>query len=106
MLPAIIEAVGGLGVDVFVDTGVRKSSDVIKAICLGAKGVLLGRPILWGLACGGAPALEAMLHGLQADIAADMASLGVTSIEQLGPHLLYPPDKARIDAAKAQMPSP
>ena len=79
----------------------RKSSDILKAICLGAKGVLLGRPILWGLACGGAPALEQMLRHLQADLQADMQSLGVTALDQLGPHLVHVPDRARIEAACA-----
>ena len=65
--------------------------------------MLLGRPILWGLACGGAPALEQMLLSLRADLAADMSSLGVTRIDELGPLLLYPPDRARIEAAKAQI---
>lgn len=97
VLPAIVAAVGDR-IPVFIDSGVRKSTDILKALCLGAKGVLLGRPPLWGLACGGAAGLETMLKQLQLDLQSDMQSLGVTSLEKLGPHMIYPPDRQRIDA--------
>ncbi|KAG9335810.1 hypothetical protein JZ751_003642 [Albula glossodonta] len=51
VLPEVVEAVGGQ-VDVFLDGGVRRGTDVLKALALGAKAVFLGRPVLWGLACG------------------------------------------------------
>lgn len=49
-LPEVVEAVEGK-VDVFMDGGVRKGTDVLKALALGAKAVFVGRPILWALAC-------------------------------------------------------
>lgn len=49
-LPEVLEAVKGRGVEVYIDGGVRKGTDVLKALALGAKAVFLGRPILWGLA--------------------------------------------------------
>lgn len=49
-LPEIVEAVGGR-VEVFLDGGVRRGTDVLKALALGARAVFLGRPILWGLSC-------------------------------------------------------
>ena len=95
-LPAVVAAVGGK-IPVFVDTGVRSSTDVVKAICLGANGVLLGRPPLWALACGGSESLKRMLGQLKDDIKADMMSLGVKKITELGPNLVWPPDKKRLD---------
>ncbi len=49
-LPEVVEAVEGK-VDVFMDGGVRKGTDVLKALALGAKAVFVGRPVLWALAC-------------------------------------------------------
>lgn len=49
-LPEIVEAVEGK-VEVFMDGGVRKGTDVLKALALGAKAVFVGRPVLWALAC-------------------------------------------------------
>lgn len=95
-LPAVVAAVGGK-MPVFVDTGVRSSTDVVKAICLGANGVLLGRPPLWALACGGSDSLRLMLGQLKDDIKADMMSLGVKKISELGPGLIWPPDRDRLD---------
>lgn len=48
MLPEIVEAVAGK-VEVFLDGGVRKGTDILKALALGAKAVFIGRPIIWGL---------------------------------------------------------
>ena len=57
ILPSVVAAVAGR-CDVWVDSGVRSSSDVLKALCLGAKGVLIGRPVIWAIACDGAVGLE------------------------------------------------
>src|SRR5262249_23671988 len=51
-LPAVVEAVAGRG-EVLMDGGVRRGTDVLKALALGARAVLIGRPYLWGLALGG-----------------------------------------------------
>lgn len=50
MLPEIVEAVRGTGVEVYVDGGVRLGTDVLKALALGARAVFVGRPVIWGLA--------------------------------------------------------
>ena len=50
MLPEVVDAVRNTGVEVYVDGGVRKGTDVLKALALGARAVFVGRPILWGLA--------------------------------------------------------
>jgi len=96
-LPSIVKVVNGR-VPVFVDSGFRSSTDVIRAMCLGATAVLLGRPPLWALACGGADGLKTMLDALREDIEADMMSLGVSSLDQLGSDLIWPPDRERIES--------
>lgn len=53
VLEEVVEAVKGTNIEVFFDGGIRRGSDVLKALALGAKGVFIGRPILWGLAAGG-----------------------------------------------------
>ena len=50
-LSEVVEAVEGTGVDVYLDGGVRKGTDVLKALAIGAKAVFIGRPVVWGLAC-------------------------------------------------------
>jgi hypothetical protein len=94
-VPAVVAAVQGK-IPIFVDSGVRTSGDIVRAICLGATGVLLGRPPLWALACDGSDGLERMFEVLKADLKDDMRSLGVTSLSQLSMDLLWPPDRERI----------
>jgi 4-hydroxymandelate oxidase len=94
-LPVVTAEVRGR-VPVFVDSGVRTSSDIVRALCLGATGVLLGRPALWALSCEGSDGLERMLTFLKEDLKDDLRSLGVTSISQLDKDFLWPPDRERI----------
>jgi 4-hydroxymandelate oxidase len=61
VLPEIVRAVGGK-IEILIDGGFRRGTDVLKALALGAKGVLVGRPICWGLGAGGA---EGVAHVLQ-----------------------------------------
>eukprot|EP00973_Karenia_brevis_P093705 12418671-Karenia_brevis.AAC.1 len=63
---------------------------------MGAKGVLLGRPALWALACGGSDGLQQMLKGLAYDLESDMMSLGVTKLADLLPDVIYAPDRKRL----------
>jgi 4-hydroxymandelate oxidase len=60
-LPAIADAVGD-SIDVLVDGGVRRGTDVVKALALGARAVLIGRPVLWGLAVGGTEGVQRVLE--------------------------------------------
>ena len=50
VLPEIVNAVQGTGVEVYMDSGVRLGTDVLKALALGARAVFVGRPVIWGLA--------------------------------------------------------
>jgi 4-hydroxymandelate oxidase len=86
-LGPVVDAVADRAV-VLVDGGVRGGTDVVKALAMGASAVLLGRPILWGLATGGAAGVTAVLEGFAAETARAMALCGVTAIDQIGPELL------------------
>jgi 4-hydroxymandelate oxidase len=96
VLPSIAAAVQGK-IPILVDSGVRTSTDVVKALCLGASGVMLGRPALWALSCGGEESLFRMLDHLRSDIVDDMRSLGARSIKDLNTSFIYPPDRERIE---------
>jgi 4-hydroxymandelate oxidase len=81
---ALAPVVAGLpGTPVHVDGGVRTGEDVLAAIALGARAVFLGRPVLWALASGGAPAVESLLTGLTGDLAHAMALAGAASLADI-----------------------
>ena len=75
MLPAIAAAAGD-GLAVLVDGGFRRGTDVLKALALGARAVLLARPIMWGLAAYGAAGVEAVLFLLHNELARSMVAAG------------------------------
>jgi isopentenyl diphosphate isomerase/L-lactate dehydrogenase-like FMN-dependent dehydrogenase len=75
MLPAVVEAVAGKA-PVLIDGGFRRGSDVLKALALGARAVLLGRPVLWALVSYGAEGVQRLLELLQTELARDMAMCG------------------------------
>ena len=66
-LPEVVEAVDGR-IEVLVDGGVRRGTDVVKALALGARAVLVGRPAVWGLAVGGEQGVRHVLELLRAEI--------------------------------------
>ena len=82
VLPSISDAVGGK-VTILIDGSFRRGSDVVKALALGAKGVMLGRPLLWGLAAYGAEGVQTVIELIQSDFARDMAMCGKTTISAL-----------------------
>jgi isopentenyl diphosphate isomerase/L-lactate dehydrogenase-like FMN-dependent dehydrogenase len=96
VLPAIADKIDGQ-IPILVDSGIRTSTDIVKALCLGASGVMLGRPALWALSCGGEESLFRMLDQLRNDIADDMRSLGAGYIDDLDLSFLYAPDRVRIE---------
>ena len=81
-LPAIVDAVGGK-MTVFLDSGVRRGSDVVKAVASGADAVLAGRAPLYGLAAYGEPGVARALELLRAEMARTMAMLGARSIAEV-----------------------
>jgi len=82
MLPSIADAVGDQ-VEVLLDGGIRRGSDVVKAVALGARAVMIGRAYLWGLAANGQPGVENVLDVLRSGIDSALLGLGVSSIHEL-----------------------
>jgi lactate 2-monooxygenase len=91
-LPPIVEAVGDK-MPVLFDSGIRHGADIMKAIALGARAVLLGRPYIWGLAVGGEDGVRQVLEFLLADYDINMAQSGLTTTAQLGPDILRRADE-------------
>ena len=87
-LPELVDAVGGQ-IEVLVDGGIRRGTDIVKALALGAKSVLIGRPPLWGLAAGGADGVQHVVELLASEFDNALAQLGVTSARELNRSLLH-----------------
>lgn len=86
-LPAVFEAVEGQ-CEVLVDGGVRRGTDVVKALALGAQAVLIGRPILWGLAADPETGLSDLLELLRREVELAMALCGCRNVGEIGPDLI------------------
>lgn len=82
LLPQIVEVVAGK-IPVILDGGVRRGSDVFKALALGADFVLVGRPVLWGLAYDGENGVHAVLNILERELSQTMALAGVSCISEI-----------------------
>jgi isopentenyl diphosphate isomerase/L-lactate dehydrogenase-like FMN-dependent dehydrogenase len=80
----VVDAVGG-EVEVLMDGGIRRGSDVVKALALGARAVLIGRAYLWGMAANGEAGVANVLEILRAGIIETLGALGVASIHDLTP---------------------
>jgi 4-hydroxymandelate oxidase len=81
-LPAVLDAVGDQ-LDVLVDGGIRRGTDVLKALALGARAVMVGRPVLWGLAAGGADGARHVLEILLGELDAALALAGAPRAAEL-----------------------
>jgi 4-hydroxymandelate oxidase len=88
-LPAVVAAVGDRA-EVLLDGGVRRGTDVLKALALGARAVCLGRPILWGLALDGAAGVARVLDLLREEIALDLLLCGKASVAEVERSLVVP----------------
>ncbi len=89
VLPHVVEAAGDR-CEIYVDGGIRRGSDVLKAIALGARAVLVGRPILWGLAVGGEQGAANVLEILRRELDEAMLLSGCTTISDIDASLLRP----------------
>ena len=106
-LPAVAEAVGGR-VPVLLDGGVRRGSDVVKAIALGATACLIGRPTLWGLAVAGEAGVAHVLALYRSEIDRVMGLCGVSRVADIDHGLLFPrggPAAAQTRAAHVPLPA-
>lgn len=88
-LPEVVEAVAGR-LPVLMDGGVRRGTDVLKAMALGAAAVLVGRPAAWGLAAEGEDGVAGVLGILRAEVENAMALTGCRSIAEIGRELVAP----------------
>jgi 4-hydroxymandelate oxidase len=87
---ALAEVAAAVGdrAEVYVDGGIRRGTDVVKALALGARAVLVGRPVFWGLAVGGAAGVERVLSGLAGELRLAMALCGAVGVADLTPDLI------------------
>jgi isopentenyl diphosphate isomerase/L-lactate dehydrogenase-like FMN-dependent dehydrogenase len=89
VLPEIVAAVGDR-TTVMLDSGIRRGSDIVKALALGAKAVLIGRATLYGIMVGGQAGAERALAILENELRRTMAYVGCRSIAEIGPDVLAP----------------
>ncbi len=94
VLPSIVEAVGS-EVDVVMDGGIRRGSDVVKAVALGAKAVMIGRAYLWGLGAGGQAGVENVLDVIRGGIDSALLGMGRSSVHDLVPGDILVPEGFR-----------
>jgi 4-hydroxymandelate oxidase len=81
-LSEVVAAVGN-NAEVLVDGGIRRGTDILKAVALGAKAVLLGRPVLWGLAVGGEAGVQHVLELLRTELDLAMALSGCAKLQDI-----------------------
>ena len=89
VLPHVVEVAGDL-CEIYVDGGIRRGSDVLKAIALGARAVLIGRPILWGLCVNGEQGALQVLEILRRELDEVMLLCGCSKLSDIGGWLLKP----------------
>src|SRR5438067_13776142 len=88
MLAAVVDAVAGRA-EVLVDGGIRRGTDVMKALALGARAVLVGRPVLWGLTLDGADGVRAVLAHLRSELDLAMALTGCGRVSEITRDLVF-----------------
>ncbi len=88
-LPGVIDAVAGQ-IPVLFDSGIRTGSDILKALCLGAAAVLIGRPYIWGLALAGEVGVANVISNLAAELDLTMGLSGRRTIKELTPDVIHP----------------
>lgn len=88
VLPEVVDAVGDR-IEVHFDGGIRSGQDVLKALCLGAKGTFIGRPFLYGLGAGGKAGVTRALEIIRKELDTTLALCGKRNIAEAGPELLY-----------------
>ena len=94
-LDEIVDAVDG-NAEVYVDGGIRRGTDIVKALALGARAVLIARPAVWGLALDGADGVRAVLDHLHAELVRSMALCGVTRLDEITPDLVADATRGEI----------
>jgi len=88
---AEIAAAVGSKAEVYVDGGIRRGTDIVKALALGARAVLIGRPVIWGLAVDGPEGVRDVLAHLRTELVRAMQLCGAARLDQLKPDLIFRP---------------
>ena len=88
-LPAVVEAIEDR-IPILLDGGVRRGTDVVKALGLGARAVLIGRPYLWGLAAGGSAGVQRVVELLRAELVGAMTLCGTPTLAHINRNVLWP----------------
>lgn len=91
-LPHVTEVIAGR-IPILLDGGIRRGTDVVKALALGAQAVLIGRPYLWGLAANGADGVRAVVDILRRELEVAMALCGVTRLGEMNSGVLWRPSQ-------------
>ena len=94
LVQPVAEAVGG-DLDIVCDGGVRRGSDIVKAVALGATSCMIGRPYLYGLAAAGEEGVDWVIEHLRTGMKRDMALCGAASVAELTPDLIYRAETGR-----------
>lgn len=89
-LETVLDAVDGR-VPVLVDGSIGSGGDIVRALCLGARGVIVGRAVMWGLAAAGRDGAREVIKILREETLSVMKTIGAATVEELGPHLLHAP---------------
>jgi 4-hydroxymandelate oxidase len=88
-LDALADVVAGAhGAEVYLDGGVRRGGDILVALALGARAVMVGRPVMWGLAVGGAEGVARVLDNLRAELADDAGLCGLADVSEVARDLV------------------
>ncbi|KAJ1913206.1 hypothetical protein IWQ60_009313, partial [Tieghemiomyces parasiticus] len=98
-IEALPEVIAGVAdrVPVYLDGGIRRGSDVFKALALGARACFIGRPVLWALTCGGEQGVRDMLQLLEDEFKLTMALAGCSNLSQITRrHVILPSERAGI----------
>jgi heme/flavin dehydrogenase (mycofactocin system) len=90
-LPAVVDAVGDQ-IEVLLDGGIRRGSDVVKAVALGARAVMIGRAYLWGMAAGGERGVTNVLEILRQGVSETLLGLGKATVHDLSPDDVIVPE--------------
>ena len=93
-LPELVAAVGDK-TEVLMDGGIRSGQDVLRALALGARGTMIGRPVLYGLGAGGEAGVTRVLEIIQKEMDVTMALMGERDVKNVGPHNIYSNDLLR-----------
>ncbi|KAH8667494.1 FMN-dependent dehydrogenase-domain-containing protein [Tricladium varicosporioides] len=88
VMPVLRERGWDNRIEIYIDGGVRRATDIIKALCLGAKGVGIGRPFLYAMSSYGLPGVDRAMQLLKDEMEMNMRLIGCTSIDQLNPTLI------------------